>query len=46
MLTEQQMWTPALNHWFPGLTPAVLSTLTCRQILDSYKFIQRNSKAE
>jgi len=46
VLTDQQLWTPALNHWFPGLTPAVVGTLTCQQIMDSYRFIQRNSKAE
>ena len=46
MLSDQQLWTPALNHWFPGLVPAMVSTLTCRQIMDSYRFIESNSKAE
>ena len=46
MLSIGQIWTPALMNWFGGLTPAVLATLTCRQILESYRFIQSNSKAE
>ena len=43
MLTDQQIWTPALNHWFPGLTPPLVRSMTCEQIMDSYRFIQKNA---
>lgn len=43
MLTTNQLWSPAINNWFPGMTHDAFARATCRQIMDMYRFIVSNS---
>jgi hypothetical protein len=43
-LTTRQIWSPAINNWFPGITPPVMETLTAQQILDCIRFMKTNSQ--